>query len=163
MVQSLFGQDVGLVSIWGTGMLDLLDHILRLLWMLMMTVWLALAFESNEAVRVKRDWRSTAAVWIVSIGWLVLLLRNLDGPQLIPRIFFLRVLGFAFTVAGLAFALWARLYLGSNWDAFISLQLRHKLVRTGPYAIVRHPIYFGFMFALVGSVLNFGHLRSFIA
>jgi protein-S-isoprenylcysteine O-methyltransferase Ste14 len=143
--------------------LDLLDHVIRFLWMLIMTVWLALAFESNEPVVVKRDRRSDVAVWIVSIGWVVLLLNRFNGPQLIPRIMFVRIFGFALTITGFAFALWARFYLGSNWDAFISLRLRHKLVRTGPYAIVRHPIYSGFMLALAGSALNFGHLRSFIA
>jgi protein-S-isoprenylcysteine O-methyltransferase Ste14 len=143
--------------------LDLLDHVVRLLWMLVMTVWLALAFESNEPVEVKRDRRSDVAVWIVSIGWVVLLLARFNGPQIIPRLMFVRIIGSALTITGLVFALWARFYLGSNWDAFISLKLRHKMVRSGPYAIVRHPIYSGFMLALVGSALNFGHLRSFIA
>jgi protein-S-isoprenylcysteine O-methyltransferase len=131
--------------------------------MLIMTVWLALALECNEPVEVKRDRRSDVAVWIVSIGWVVLLLPRFNGPQLIPRIMFIRIIGAVFTITGLAFTLWARFYLGSNWDAFISLRLHHKLVRTGPYAIVRHPLYSGFIIALVGSALNFGHLRSFIA
>jgi protein-S-isoprenylcysteine O-methyltransferase Ste14 len=76
---------------------------------------------------------------------------------------FIRIIGSALTIIGLAFALWARFYLGSNWSAYITLELDHKLIRTGPYAIVRHPIYAGFMTALIGSVLNFGHMRSFIA
>ena len=143
--------------------LDLLDHIVRLGWMLIMTVWLALAFESNEPVEIKRDRRSDISVWIVSLAWIVLLLPRFNGPQLIPRIMFLRIVGSGLTITGFVFALWARFYLGSSWDAFISLKLDHKLVRTGPYAIVRHPIYSGFMLALVGSALNFGHLRSFIA
>jgi len=143
--------------------LDLLDHIIRVLWMLIMTVWLALASESNEPVEGKRDRRSDVAVWIVSIGWVVLLWPRFNGPQLIPRIMPIRMVGAALTIIGLAFALWARFYLGSNWSAYISLVLNHKLIRTGPYAIVRHPIYSGFMIAIIGSGLNFGHLRSFIA
>jgi protein-S-isoprenylcysteine O-methyltransferase len=143
--------------------IDQLDHVVRLLWMLIMTVWLGLAFESNEPIEVNRDRRSDVAVGVVSIGWVVLLLRGFNGPQLIPRIMFLRIVGCVLTVTGFALALWARLYLGSTWDACISLKLHHKLVRTGPYAIIRHPIYSGFMIALLGSALNFGHLRSFIA
>ena len=143
--------------------LDLLDHVIRLSWMLIMTVWLALASESNEPIELKRGKRSDVVVWIVSIGWVVLLLPRFNGPQLIPRMMFIRIIGSVLTITGLAFALWARFYLGSNWDALISLKLHHKLVRTGPYAVVRHPIYSGFMIALVGSVLNFGHFRSLIA
>ena len=128
--------------------LDRLDHILRLLWMLVMTVWLR---------------RSNVAVWIVSLGWVVLLFNNFNGPQLIPRIIFIRIVGAILTTSGLVFAVWARFYLGSSWDAFITFKLDHKLIRTGPYAIVRHPISVGFMLALIGSVLNFGHLRSVVA
>ena len=106
--------------------IDLLDRVLRILWMLTMTLWLALASESNEPVQVKRDRRSDVAVFIVSVGWLVLLLRRFDGPQLIPRIIFVRIIGSSLTVIGIAFAVWARFYLGSYWDAFISLKLRHS-------------------------------------
>ena len=143
--------------------LDMLDHVIRLSWMLLMMVWLALASESNEPIEVKRDKRSDVAGWIVSLGWVVLLLNRFNGPQLLPRLMSIRVIGSVLTITGLAFALWARFSLGSNWDSLISLRLNHKLVRTGPYAIVRHPIYSRFMIALAGSFLNFGHLRSLIA
>ena len=144
--------------------LDMPDHIVRLMWMLVMTIWLGAATETGTPVETKRDRRSDVAVVSVWIGWLVLLVRNLgDGPQLFPRVMFVRLIGVGVTFAGLAFAVWARFYLGRNWSAYISLTLDHKLIRTGPYALVRHPIYSGFMFALIGSVLNFGHLRSLIA
>ena len=143
--------------------LDLLDHIIRLLWMLVMMIWLALATESNLPVVVKRNRWSDVAVWIVSVGWVVLLVNNFNGPQLIPRIMFLRIIGSVMAITGVVFACCARFYLGSSWDSMISLKLDHKLIRTGPYAVVRHPIYSGFMFALVGSVLNFGHMRSIVA
>src|SRR5262249_27281427 len=132
--------------------LDLLDHIIRVLWMLVMTVWLALATESNEPILISRNWRAKIDVLIVSVGWVILLLSRFNGLQLIPRVMFIRIFGAALTVIGLTFAVWARFYLGSNWSAYITLGLDHKLIRTGPYAIVRHPIYSGFMIALVGSV-----------
>ena len=140
------------------------DHIVRLMWMLVMTIWVGAATETGMPVSTKRDRRSDAAVVAVWIGWLALLVRKFgDGPQLLPRIMFVRLIGVGVTFAGLAFAVCARFYLGRNWSAYISLALAHKLIRTGPYALVRHPIYSGFMFALIGSVLNFGHLRSLIA
>src|SRR5262245_48939311 len=78
--------------------LDRLDHVIRLLWMLIMTVWLGLASESNEPVEVKRDKKSDVAVWIVSIGWIVLLLPRFNGPQLLPRIMFIRIIGSVLTI-----------------------------------------------------------------
>jgi len=55
--------------------------------MLIMTVWLSLAFESNEPISVKRDRRSDVAAWIVSVGWVVLLFFNPapDGRKLWPK------------------------------------------------------------------------------
>jgi protein-S-isoprenylcysteine O-methyltransferase Ste14 len=47
--------------------------------------------------------------------------------------------------AGLAIALWARTALGRNWSALPELKLGHELVTTGPYAVVRHPIYTGML------------------
>jgi protein-S-isoprenylcysteine O-methyltransferase Ste14 len=62
-------------------------------------------------------------------------------------------LGMALTIAGLAFAVWARLHLGGNWSGTITLKEGHELIRSGPYHFVRHPIYTGFLTALLGSAL----------
>ncbi len=55
--------------------------------------------------------------------------------------------------AGLAFAVWARLRLGRNWSAVAVLKEGHELVRAGPYARVRHPIYAGMLLALAGTAI----------
>jgi len=44
----------------------------------------------------------------------------------------------------------------------VTLQERHALVRVGPYSIVRHPIYFGFLVAAVGMFLVFGEVRTLV-
>lgn len=48
-------------------------------------------------------------------------------------------------VAGLAFAWWARLHLGALWSGMLTLREGHRVVDTGPYRLVRHPIYTGFI------------------
>lgn len=48
---------------------------------------------------------------------------------------------------GFAFAWWARLHLGKLWSAFVTRKADHHIVDTGPYAIVRHPIYTGIILA----------------
>ena len=51
------------------------------------------------------------------------------------------------TVAGFAFCWWARLHLGRLWSGFVTLKEDHKIIDTGPYGLVRHPIYSGLMFS----------------
>jgi protein-S-isoprenylcysteine O-methyltransferase Ste14 len=62
-------------------------------------------------------------------------------------------LGALLTAAGLAFATWARRHIGRNWSATVTLKAGHELVTSGPYALVRHPIYTGLLLALSGSAL----------
>lgn len=51
----------------------------------------------------------------------------------------------ALVAAGFAFAWWARIYLGPLWSGGIVRREGHRIVDTGPYALVRHPIYTGLM------------------
>jgi protein-S-isoprenylcysteine O-methyltransferase Ste14 len=51
------------------------------------------------------------------------------------------------TVAGLAFAWWARLHIGRLWSSSVTRKANHHVVDTGPYGIVRHPIYTGIIVA----------------
>jgi protein-S-isoprenylcysteine O-methyltransferase Ste14 len=46
---------------------------------------------------------------------------------------------------GLVFAWWARLHLGRLWSGSVTQKEGHRIVDTGPYAIVRHPIYTGLL------------------
>src|SRR4029453_16895073 len=58
---------------------------------------------------------------------------------------------FALVIAGLAFAWWGRLYLGPLWSARIARAEGHRVVMTGPYALVRHPIYTGVVTAIIAT------------
>ena len=71
--------------------------------------------------------------------------------------------GLALTAAGCAFAIWARLLLGGNWSFSVTVKQDHRLIRRGPYAIVRHPIYSGFLLGLLGTALALGELRGIVA
>lgn len=49
------------------------------------------------------------------------------------------------TTAGFVFAWWARIHLGTLWSGTITRKQDHRIVDTGPYALVRHPIYTGLL------------------
>jgi protein-S-isoprenylcysteine O-methyltransferase Ste14 len=65
----------------------------------------------------------------------------------------LEVLGAILFAAGLGLAVWARIYLGRNWGMPRTQKDEPELVTAGPYRFVRHPIYTGILFALLGTAL----------
>ena len=67
----------------------------------------------------------------------------------------------AATVASFAFAWWARLYLGSLWSGSITRKEGHRVVDTGPYRLVRHPIYTGIIAASFLLAIELGTPASF--
>lgn len=64
--------------------------------------------------------------------------------------------GVSMIVLGFSLAIWARAHLGVWWSGFVELKRGHALVRTGPYAFLRHPIYAGFLAAVLGAALAAG-------
>lgn len=60
-------------------------------------------------------------------------------------------LWFAVAVAGLAFTWWARIVLGRLWSSSVTRKRDHHVVDSGPYALVRHPIYTGVILATIAT------------
>ncbi len=52
---------------------------------------------------------------------------------------------------------------GYDWSARVTIKQQHELVRTGPYAMVRHPIYSGLLLMLLGTAVEIGQVRGFVA
>ena len=67
-------------------------------------------------------------------------------------------LGLALGVGGIAFALWALTTIGRHYDLEVEVHADHEVVRTGPYGLVRHPIYTGLLVHLIGACLATGNL-----
>lgn len=55
--------------------------------------------------------------------------------------------------SGIAIAIWARLHLGRNWGMPMTEKEDPELVTSGPYRLIRHPIYSGLLVALIGTTL----------
>ncbi len=60
-------------------------------------------------------------------------------------------------IIGTLFTLWARQTLGRMWGISTSREVKllpnHQLIDQGPYALVRHPMYFGWWMAMLGILL----------
>ena len=91
----------------------------------------------------------------LGFGWL--------GRQIVPRSNGLSLIASVLLVAGLGFAVWARVHLGNNWSGHVTLKPGHRLIRSGPYSIVRHPIYTGILTAMIGSAIAVDEFRGVLA
>jgi protein-S-isoprenylcysteine O-methyltransferase Ste14 len=83
--------------------------------------------------------------------------------RILPRAAWSFWTGAAVALAGLLFSVSARAYLGRNWSGTVTLKQDHELVTSGPYSIVRHPIYTGLLLAFMGSAFARGDLAGVAA
>jgi protein-S-isoprenylcysteine O-methyltransferase Ste14 len=72
------------------------------------------------------------------------------------------IAGAVIAAIGALFAIWARRTLGRNWSSAVRLAEDHQLVRTGPYRLVRHPIYTGILAIFLGMAIGSGELHAWI-
>ncbi|APW60830.1 methyltransferase family protein [Paludisphaera borealis] len=84
------------------------------------------------------------------------------GLRLLPPLASVRWAGAAMCVAGVGFGICARRALGKRWSGDVAIVPAHALVRRGPYAIVRHPIYLGLLVAQLGMIIALGEVRALI-
>ena len=102
--------------------------------------------------------RGGLAKWLPLFVWvpyLVIWLR--PGPEIeIPDP--LVWLGVGTTAAGIAVAMWAASTLGRHFDVEVQVHRGHEVIRSGPYGIVRHPIYSGLGLHYLGACLATGNL-----
>jgi protein-S-isoprenylcysteine O-methyltransferase Ste14 len=136
-------------------------------WAVWLLIWIALSRRVKAVAR-----RESLALRAAHIGPMLLAAWLLtDTPStgawlntaLLPRAPWMVFVGLALVVAGLAFAVWARLVLAGNWSGTVTLKHGHELVRTGPYALARHPIYTGLLTAMLGNAVTIDAVRGVLA
>jgi len=148
-------------------MIENAREIIMALWLAVGAVWLVTAFRVKP---IARQSGSAARMWELLILTCAADLLFSENPRIailsaryLPALGGLVGLGLALTAIGVAFSIVARLYLGQNWSATATIKQDHELIRTGPYCLVRHPIYTGMLIAAIGTAIAFGELRDLLA
>src|SRR5581483_144227 len=119
----------------------MINQLIAIFWLGFVVYWLV------SARGVKRSLgNNTRAVWFRISGVILILLIFQAGGfrryEFIPSEA-MRIAGLILMMLGFAFAIWARIHLGRNWGMPMSRKQEPELVTSGPYALVRHPIYSG--------------------
>jgi protein-S-isoprenylcysteine O-methyltransferase Ste14 len=125
-------------------------HALRIaiaiLWVVFLLGWLLSAMTAKASVgRSHRGARGLTAIFAI----LLIHFGHFGGLSTHSPV--LGAIGAVMFVAGLALAVWARVHLGRNWGMPMTQRAEPELVTSGPYAVVRHPIYTGLLLAIIGS------------
>lgn len=128
------------------------------LWVGWMVSWWVAALWASKAAK-RPALREEAAYRVMTIAGAVLMFIQFRGPNR-PDLFWLPPVWLDWVLlivalGGIAFAWWARIYLGTLWSGRVTRKDDHHIVDTGPYGVVRHPIYTGILAALYATVLAF--------
>jgi protein-S-isoprenylcysteine O-methyltransferase Ste14 len=131
-----------------------------ILWLLWLAYWLIEA--RNTARTQKSESLRTAILYRGPTVIGILLIFGLKRPwtQLWPVSVPLLFVAVILMLCGFSFAIWARRNLGRYWSARVTLKEGHQLIESGPYGLVRHPIYSGLLLSMAATVMTIGTLQS---
>jgi len=136
------------------------------LWLMWGVIWLVAASRTARTVSAQSLRSRSLHLGLIGLGAALVFL-HFNAPavlawRILPDRAGLGWTGFSLLALGLAFAVWARVYLGRFWSGTVTLKEDHALVQTGPYGLTRHPIYTGLLTALGGTALANGTLAAMI-
>jgi protein-S-isoprenylcysteine O-methyltransferase Ste14 len=135
------------------------------LWLLFIVYWSAVA-KNTAPTSSSESTASRQLHQLLMYG--ALLLAFLPAPGLrrrwLPMSPWIEVsIGLAIQASSALLAVWARRRLGRNWSGAITAKVDHELIRTGPYQLVRHPIYSGMLGMFLGAAVVSGELHGLLA
>ena len=133
-------------------------------WFIFWLYWIVAAIQTGiENPYVKKEIISWHRIVVLLVAMVVVLLAHTAYLHLSTRFtmysthnLLTGAIGVIVFISGLLVAVWARKYMGKNWGMPVTLRENVKLVTTGPYQYVRHPIYLGLLLGLFGTTLVMG-------
>lgn len=142
-------------------------YLIEVPWLAFLLYWLAASFRVKQMRRREPAGEKWARILVMAIAFVLLAGAELRvgflNRRFVPQRYWIFLLGAALTSAGVAFAIWARYHIGQFWSSTVALRAGHQLIRSGPYARIRHPIYTGMLLAVFGTALAIGRYRGLVA
>ncbi|WP_212003892.1 isoprenylcysteine carboxylmethyltransferase family protein [Chitinophaga sp. HK235] len=132
-------------------------------WALFCICWLLLRNRNKENIQT----RTSRQRFMGALGYLVIFTALymslfIQGHRLLPTNLYIQAIGAILCMVGVATAIWSRVLLGTNWSGGVTAKKDHELIVRGPYRLIRHPIYTGFVAAMAGTCLVTGGWSAII-
>jgi protein-S-isoprenylcysteine O-methyltransferase Ste14 len=143
-------------------------HLVPAVWIAWIVYWRISAAGVKSAQRRESPASRAAHLVPILIAALLLWVNPIPGggvlfERFLPRSYGAYWTGTLLLALGLAYSVWARVTIGRNWSATVTVKEDHELVRSGPYARVRHPIYSGLLLGFIGTAIVRGEWRGVLA
>src|ERR1700740_1645867 len=140
-------------------------RLLALIWLAWVVSWVVAAFWSGRTKTHVATWDSWVYPLPILIGAIFLMpltARELGAEPLYHVGDFGTYILALVTVCGISFTWWARIHLGRFWSNAITHKEDHKVIDTGPYGVVRHPIYTGLIIAILANGIAVGTVTAIV-
>jgi protein-S-isoprenylcysteine O-methyltransferase Ste14 len=135
------------------------------MWVAWWILWLAAAAWSDRAVKAPPIHYHLLYRFIPAVGAVLLFGAIRRGSGEVSLWHLSDAIAWAMALVallGFLFTWWARFTLGRLWSSSVSRKADHYIVETGPYRLVRHPIYTGIILAAVATAIERGTLEAWL-
>lgn len=123
--------------------------------------------EIHQSRRIKQEEHGDYSFWFITIGLaLVFFISPLEYLYFALLPFhptWMAYIGTGLILMGFFFFVWARMTLGANFSGHIHVKEDQELIQAGPYQIIRHPAYAGYLFMAFGIALGYSSLTGMTA
>ncbi len=145
---------------------DVFRALIEVPWGVFVVYWIIGGLKTLNT-REKESFVSRFAVLLVEFVGYVLIFSGAMGigflgTRFIPRTTASATLGVVLVWSGVGLAIWARYHLAEYWSARVTIKEGHRLIRSGPYKHLRHPIYSGLVLATIGSTVVIDEWRCIL-
>ena len=123
-------------------------------------IWSARNLTHSAKTKKSQSWFLRILAILIVVGFVFLFNEGYTGPALYARNTLIEALSGIITILGLIIGILGRRSLGKNWGADIAV--RNKLITTGAYKYMRHPIYSALLLMILGPVVLYTYLGGFI-